>query len=262
MSVTVTVDDALLRKKLAGASLVMGKSIGELLKFYSGPAIMDLMRSFPPMGSTSGTEAFGIQRRFGLAAVGRDVAKVYVTLASVAEDVRTAANDPDDGAVRGFVRYARRGNTAEAHAMLTRLGLGQWTRPDLGQFDAKYHSDSRGRRGRVRRHRPAQIVTDVPVLRRFVKQQQDRVGLEKSGWLRGYQAAGGARSVPRWIRRHSGTGSASDLTRRKFAPTLTVRNAVRYAGDHRGIVRLSLRRSKARMVRGLTMAARRKLRRI
>ncbi|MDH5628197.1 MAG: hypothetical protein OEY69_07875 [Candidatus Krumholzibacteria bacterium] len=261
--ITAKVDDGELRRKLARASRVLGKEVGELVRFYSGPAILDLMRTFPPMGTVSGKEAFSRQRQLGVQAVTRDIAQVYRSLASVIAQVREAEDGLHGDAARGLARAVRRGEIAEARGILRRMGFEMESRMEIGTFDAGHHKSSRAGRGRVRRRRAAQIVTDAQALRAYVRAKVALVGTEKAGFLAGHRAAGGKGSIPRWITRHGSgrTGRAQDLTRKALNPRLVVTNAVPYAAEHAGgLVGLSLARSRRRMLRGMDAAVRRKLR--
>ena len=267
MNVSARVDDGELSRKLARASNVLGKGVGELLRFYSAPAVMDLLRTYPPMVTVGGRDSFAKQKQLGKGAIDRDVGKVYVSLGTVVEEVRvaTAAESADGAAARGFAKLVRQGRVAEARALLRRVGLADYAALEMGRFDAKYHEKSRNRRGRVSRRRKAQVVVDVASLRRYVRELKGKIGFLKSGWLRGYRGAGGKGAVPRWISAHGGgAGGVVDLTGRQLNPSFTVINAVNYARvqDARGgLAALVIARSRARMVRGLDGAVRRKLRR-
>lgn len=264
--ISAVVDDRELARRLARASRVLGKDVGTLLKFYSAPAMMDLMKTFPPMLSVSGKDAFGQQRRLGNAAVERDIGKVYVGLGTVVEEVKRATAEDDAGAARGFAKMVRQGRVAEARELLRRVGLAKYAGLEMGRFDAGHHAGSRNRLGRVSRRRQAQVVVDVASLKRYIRERKQRLGILKSGWLAGYRAAGGKGSVPRWISEHGRTGRSIDGTRVTRNPVFTVINGVDYASAQNrtggGLARLVLARSRKKMLRGLDGAVRRALRRV
>lgn len=269
ISGTIEVFDAPARRKLARASLVLGEDAGALLKRYTGPAVLDLMKTFPPMVSVSGKDSFAAQRRVAVSSNGvpgsiaRDIGRVYDSITQVYQEVydRTADADMADA----FYRAAKRGDEFEAREILRRAGLFARVRSELGAMDASHHRHARSpRTGRVRAGREARLlVTNPAQLRRYVRLIEKRAGSLKAGFLAGYHAAGGNRTIPSWITRHARKGRGSDLSARKRDPVIIVQNTVNYAAtqDRRGgLVAISVARSRERILRGVQATVRRKLR--
>lgn len=201
-SVDVTQVVAKLRKITPAVGKQMQKLVDQQVKlFISDPrGKTGMVQLTPPSGKgVTGTPA----KKRGEAVVASDINKVYATAA----ETYLAIAEQSEAAASGFWFAVMKGDIAEAQRIVSVAG-GRWRNVRIGEFNKSFHAQSRNKNtGRVRRHVPAQILTNHRVLQKYIREKQKQVGYLASGWSSAATKFGA--SVPLWIRRHGGTSRHS-----------------------------------------------------
>ena len=101
----------------------------------------------------------------------------------------------------------------------------------IGRLDPMLHKQSRNDRGRVKRKKPAMIVTTGKALDTYIAKIQRRVGFAKGAWINAAKAIGGrVRNSAQWVTRHKqspGTARVKTGTR----PSVTLITNLSYMRD-------------------------------
>lgn len=202
-------------KQLATATR---KNFGEVVRQNARLVAWNLAHNTQPWGMKLD------QKKTGEAAVMRDIGKVFKPATAIFKELRAS----DVKLARAWYSLVKAGKYAEAERILTATDLLD-RNADIGPIEDRHHRDSRGSRGRVHRHRAAQIIPDSKELRAYQKKIAARVGFAKAGWITAGSQVGKVTKVPAWIKRHTAApGAARDNSKDMFSPHITLRNQVRY----------------------------------
>ena len=175
-----------------------------------------------PFGGDKGAKLVGEK------AVTRDLAKVFADLPATFESLQLKAQAMADA----FWKAAKKKDWTEARRILRSSGT-MWRNVEISPFDAKYHIANRDRRGRVKRHVPAQIVTDNKKLAEYRRRKVKMVGFAKAGWAAAAESlSGNTRGIPQFVTRHKqrAPGRAVDNSESKNDPHVSLHNDVGYIG--------------------------------
>lgn len=212
------VEDAVFQAALERYARESGKEWGEVIVQQARLLAVNLAFQTQPFGDAG--------KLTGEKAVSRDLALVY----AFANDVYAALNRTDEAAAKGFWKAAQRKDWREAQRILS-ASASQWRNVEIGPFKAEHHRQSRGRRGRVNRHVPAQIVTDPKTAAKYVKTKLRMVGFSKAGWASAAASlTGNTRGIPQWVTRHKGKapGSAENRSKAPIDAHVVLHNDVSY----------------------------------
>lgn len=165
------------------------------------------------------------EKKTGEAAVMRDIGKVFKPATAIFKAIRAT----DSKLAKAWYSLVKDGKFSAAERILKATDLLD-RNAEIGPIEDRHHRDSRGSRGRVHRHRAAQIIPDARELREYQKKITARVGFAKAGWITAGMKVGNVTKVPAWIKRHQGAapGAARDNSRDMFSPHITLSNQVRY----------------------------------
>jgi len=227
----------------------VGKGLGEVLRDEASYVGETAAKITPPhSGSMSPSESWGIQKKAGQNAVRRDLGMVYISLTSVANQIK----DRDEQAAKGYRSEVRKGNVREAQRILYSVGLQQLASKEIGPFDASLHSLRRDNRGRVTKNGRQQVVTDSATLNRYLRAELAKVGKLKKGWYLAGKRLPRDPKVAAWVRKATGgAGSLVDKSRKGLNPYVRLWNEVGYAS---GANRTNRFTSMAVRLRTLTLA--------
>lgn len=197
-----------------------GRSFGSIVLQNSRLIAWNLAHNTQPYGMTLA------EKKTGEAAVAHDIGNVYKSAAAIFELLKRE----DEKLAKAWYKLVKDGGYGQAEKLLrTFKTLRDRNAPIFSPLDPSFHDDSRNRRGRVSRHRAAQIVPDGKQIKAYIKQRQQLVGFGKAGWITAGNQLGKVTRVPGWITRHVGKapGSAIDNTK-GIDPHVTLSNDVRY----------------------------------
>lgn len=214
------VDDGLQRALIRLAE-VTGKKLGAVVKQNTRLIAWNLAHNTQPYGMNLAA------KKTGETAVARDVGNVYKS-ATVIFDLLKIENE---NLAKGWYRRVKAGAYGEAERMLREYTeLRDRNAAIFEPLDPDFHREARNRRGRVSRHRAAQILPDGKHIKAYIKQRQQLVGFAKAGWITAGSQLGSITRVPAWITRHKGTapGYAEDRTKNTTDPYAVITNDVRY----------------------------------
>lgn len=193
-----------------------GKAFGAIVLQSSRLIAWNLAHNTQPYGMTLA------EKKLGEAAVARDIGMVYRSAQKMFEILRAH----DEQIARAWYKLVKMGGYAQAEKLLRSQAVQDRNAPIFGPLDPGFHSDSRNRRGRVSRHRIAQIVPDGNEIKAYIKQRQAHVGFAKAGWITAGSQLGKVTRVPAWITRHVGQapGQAVDNSKRPDPHCLLTNN--------------------------------------
>ena len=146
-----------------------------------------------------------------------DVEKIFHPIR--AEEMRSKSlykivRTGDAAAWDAFARNVRKGPLAQTRAI---------------EPTKELHQANRDRRGRARRTKFVTLQPSYGLLKKLVKDAQERVGWARAGWLRGYLGLGGKRA-PSWVTRHApGNGTLVDARTTPINPFVAVTNLTGWA---------------------------------
>jgi hypothetical protein len=195
-----------------------------------GPLLKGEVRTVAISFATE-TQPFGLgddARKAGEGAVESDIRKVFATPAEVFEQMKRRDGEPMSREWYGLME----GRKYKAAERVLRTSKTPWRNTKVGgTLDRGVHQSSRGRGGRVRRHRPDRVVN--PERRNaYIKREIRKVGYVKGPFARIVQAMGGKRGLPRWVTRHkSSPFRVNDFSAEKTTPYIEFANLVGYAGS-------------------------------
>lgn len=203
----ITIDDAVWRQKLAKYVANIGGGMIEALN-EEWPQLMDLVVRLTPPNSLSQ----------GRKAVARDI-------------YRTMRPFDPRGKTEGIREIVAKKDTAAYNLVAARITSGPMAGTTAVHFSPEYHKQARNRYGRVGRDMKRVVLgSDVPILKRYVRQVQDRVGFAKAGWLAALRLVGG-KVAPAWVERHgaAGAGAVVDDRNNPDNPSITAINRTPWA---------------------------------
>ncbi|WP_395753325.1 hypothetical protein [Prosthecobacter sp.] len=211
-----------LQRALRRLSQVTGKRLGVVVKQNSRLIAWNLAHNTQPYGMDLAT------KKQGEAAVLRDVGRVYSTATAIFKKLQETGQVK---VAREWYKLVKIGGYDRAEKLLKTQSIPERNTPIFAPLEPALHQQARDGRGRVSRHRPAQILPDAKELRTYGAQRKALVGFGKAGWITAGSSLGSITRVPAWITRHKGIapGRANDQTTRNEDPFVTLTNAVRYA---------------------------------
>jgi hypothetical protein len=217
----MTVDTRALEQDLFRLATEIKVPIGQVILQRSGFFARYLAEATQPSGLTKAS------REKGVAAVRRDIGRVYVGINRVVAELRKRAGAR---AAAGFVRLVKRGDVASAKSLLQALQIRghnlDWQHWDGG---AK-HSSARSARGRVHRYHVPVVIDDspkeIPAYRKLIEK---RVGWAKSAWHKAISSitSQGFSGVPAWAKQNA-PGTGTDKTGDGDFPHVKLDNRVSY----------------------------------
>lgn len=199
-----------------------GRAFGSIVLQNSRLIAWNLAHNTQPYGMSLA------EKKTGEAAVARDIGNVYKSAAAIFDLLKLE----NKNLAKGWYRLVKDGAYGEAERMLRASSLRDRNAAIFQPLDPDFHRDARNRRGRVNRHRVAQIVPDAKEIKAYIKQRQQLVGFGKAGWITAGNQIGRVNRVPAWITRHVGKapGSAIDNTK-GIDPHVTLTNSVGYISE-------------------------------
>lgn len=215
----VKVETASLNAAFARLAAATGKSFGSIVLQNARLIAWNLAHNTQPYGMTLA------EKKTGEAAVARDVGKVYRSAQSIFAEI----NRLDEKLAKAWYQLVKNGGYAHAEKLLRKLQIQDRNAPIFAPLDPGFHAAARDRRGRVARHRVAQIVPDAKDIKDYIRSKAQLVGFAKAGWISAGSQLGKVTRVPAWITRHVGKapGHAVDNTK-GTDPHATLTNNVRY----------------------------------
>mgnify|MGYP003634604491 CR=1 FL=1 len=250
INLTAKVDSSELSTWLRKRAEAMDKGLAEVLLEEGSFLLETVTRITPPTdGTLSPSQSWASAKSAGRNAILGDLAKVYVTSASVAAQIR----EQDADAAKGFGKAVRKGDNRDAQRIMYAYNLGEYATSNIGNFDPSLHKARRNNRGRVRGRTVSQVVRNPAALNQYKREQLAKVGQLKRGWV----VSGGKLKrkvkVPAWVLRATGGGSGimKDMTKRKMNPYLRFSNTSAHAYGSNKAVRfgekaVQIRTSKVR----------------
>lgn len=196
-----------------------GKAFGAIVLQSARLIAWNLAHNTQPYGMTLA------EKKTGEAAVARDIGNVYKSAAAIFDLLK----HEDEKLAKAWYKLVKDGGYGQAEKLLRTFNIRDRNAAIFAPLDPSFHDDSRNRRGRVSRHRAAQIVPDAREIKNYIKQRQQMVGFGKAGWITAGSQLGKVTRVPAWITRHVGKapGSAHDNTK-DIDPHAILQNNVPY----------------------------------
>jgi len=238
---SVQADTRNLESALAEFARVAKKDLAEVVKKEGASFVGHIIALTPPgsMRADSAGETKGITldaKKRGEANVAADIAKIFPTSSLPEKKLRAMV-------AAGFEFRVGRGHKSIVREFIK-------TPEELRQV----HEHARNRRtGRTRKVGGAMMaITRKAVLRRYIKQEQQKVGMLGAGWVpAARELKTTTRATPAWITRHAGSKGGADWLRKE--KTIGVRifnNQQWFPHDMKPRVERALRRTE----RGLMKA--------
>lgn len=106
--------------------------------------------------------------------------------------------------------------------------LSKFSSDKVLSFEAAIHLRAKAGNGRVRKQL-AQATPDFKEHRDYVRKVQQRVGIAKGGWVKGYEAMGG--KAAQWVRSHRDMGDVIDRSNDPRDPRVELLNDANWALD-------------------------------
>lgn len=237
----VDIEIGALQRAMIRLAEVTGKKFAAVVLQNSRLIAWNLAHNSQPYGMTLAA------KKTGEAAVLRDIGRVFSSGAAIFKQLK----EQDEKLAKAFYKHLKGGGYGAAERLLRKqTSIQDRNAPIFAPLDPDLHQQSRNRRGRVNRHRAAQIVPDAKDIQRYAKSRALYVGFGKAGWITAGSQLGKITRVPAWITRHRGRapGSALNATHRLTDPYVTLINAVGYASsilpDHEVADALRIQREK------------------
>ena len=211
--------DAEVIRLLARFPQRIGRTMASLVRQEARGLAVELARTTRPIGFSERA------RKAGEGAVAGDISKVFASPDQAFENLRQS----DPAVADRF--WANVQNRRFARARKDLAGSSSpWADIPLGRLDPVKHKDSR-RDGRVKRNRPAQVVTSSKALASYTARIQRRVGFAKGVWINAAKALGGrVRGVARWVTRHRQAPGTAKI-RTGDRPSITLVSRLDYMED-------------------------------
>lgn len=216
----IQIDDALWRQKLAKYVANIGGGMIEALN-EEWPQLMDLVVRLTPPNSLSQ----------GRKAVARDIYRTMRPFDPKSTVSFKSLKQEGIGGYDALKKIARKRDIAAYNLVAARITSGPMAGTTAVHFSPEYHKQARNRYGRVGRDIKRVVLgSDVPILKRYVRQVQDRVGFAKAGWLAALRLVGG-KIAPAWVERHGATGAGAVVDDRNNPdnPSITAINRTPWA---------------------------------
>jgi len=219
-------------KRLAQA---YGRGMHEVIKQQGGLLLEDITRATPPRGShalaaTAKQESWAVQRRIGYNSTKTGVESALKHWPKLFGEHRTEEEFSDPTVNRPsheLYRLMKAKKFVHAQTLLDSMNMGG--AGVVARGTTALHKSLR-KNGRVPKKTRAYIVAFGPSVNGVVKKRQQKVGLGKSGWMKGAEVLGTLGKYPTWITRHGANGAAL------FSPpggkvSLWVKNTMKYMAD-------------------------------
>lgn len=244
------IDDAVSQAELLQYSREMGISMRQAIHTQAKALVIDLAKVTAPFGTLSGRESWSAQRKIGLAAVARDIGRVFVPV----EEMKILSQPTSEKLRARVAKLMRAKDVPALRSIFSNIGIEtsafQWFPSDLGE----HHRRQRNRRGGVGR-RPVQAFVREPERRKFLRKKQANVFRAKGGWSIPALMLGA--KLPAMVTKHAAPGSLLDQTDRENNPWLVMTNSVPYIQQalSRTSIQFALRNRESAMRRQLNYAA-------
>lgn len=174
------------------------------------------------------TQPFGdnaTSRAVGMAAVDRDIYRVYATPGMVFNDIS------DAGAQSGFWKAVKTSAWDRAQKICSRASA-RFKSIVFQQFDGgQQHRQLRNNQGRIPpSQKPIMVVKNPEAVKSYVLAEQKKVGFGKGGWASCARALGGTRGIPGWVSRQDAPGMVIE-NYRSSKSSVAMTNLVPYASE-------------------------------
>lgn len=220
---TISIENHGIDRLLRDIEDMGGPKAGETLRNRTGLLARICADRTQPVTDEAGgaisanTESFSgtgvAAKKMGQAAVGRDINRVYASLAMACREIRQQAGPK---ASKAFYGMMQRGEFDRAEDFLRRLNISV-SRLQVQPWDSgRRHQQMRTRTGRINRGVKPVVIDNVEPLKAYIKRHKDNVGHTKSGWTNAARQIPGVKGltkIPQWIRKQRGPGSGIDGTR-------------------------------------------------
>lgn len=197
---------------------VVRKDSATIVRQQTRLGVRDAVKMTPPFRTGGQNEPFNVQRRAGENAVREDISRVFQPIDSL--DVYRNPGSEVGVALR---RAVRRRDTKAVEALLRRIGI-TLIAGVLVDVRPEMHVRARSRRGRVSPRRRPYIVLRSAGVRRYVREQVQKVGNAKGRW----PILQSGNKAPRWIMRHGRRGLWDDDSKHPTKPSITFGNTAFY----------------------------------
>lgn len=238
-AIETTVEIELQRLTFAMQKLaeVSGKSFGQIVLQNSRLAAKNLAISTHPWNGADGN--FRSNKRGDVnyngksdydamkKAVARDIGLVYTS----AQLLYKQLEDEGEKVAKAWYKAMKSGNFSLAEDLIRSTKNIDRNAYHGVPLDAGFHKRSKNSRGRVERHRAAQVLPDAKEIKDRIKAKQALAGFGKAGWITAGAQLGKISNMPAWVTRHRGIapGNAQNATQRPTDPYVTITNNVSYA---------------------------------
>ena len=191
----------------------IGRTMLSLVKQEARGLAVELARTTRPFGFSARA------RKAGEGAVAKDIGKVFATPDQAYEQLQRT----DPQSADRFWAHVQNRRFARARKALAGSSSA-WADLPVGRLEPDRHRTSR-QNGKVKRSRPAQVVTSRRALDTYTARIQRRVGFAKGVWINAAKAIGGrVRNAAQWATRHrQAPGTARVKTGDRPAVTLVSR---------------------------------------
>jgi hypothetical protein len=233
ISATVTEDATQTIQRLA---LDLKLDISVVLKRLGRLEAVSFARSTQPYTKGGDKEGSGANYAESLAqgkgAVERDIRRLFKTGGAVYAEIKASGDKPLADAFYGQYQTNKLKGKKGAEALMQKSSTKFKTLTIERKVNADLHKQSRDGRGRVARNRlPKQVLVKDKSLETYIAKKQQMVGLAKSGWASAAREMGGAKDIPKWAKRWSNTGSATDKTGNGNMQSVIIESKVKYASQ-------------------------------
>jgi len=219
---------------------LLGRGVGEVIREESALLAYDVARITPPTtGTMSFSQPWGAQKKAGVAAVRRDIAKVYATTSEIYAKLRAKGERGEDAA-KGAAKAIRQDDLVKLRSILQGFGVTEFLNADVGLFNPSYHEKGRVKNGRVARNRKRalQIVKNRASLTAYTRGKVKSVGSLKRGWMMASRRLQSKKRWPAWVKNATaGTGRMIDNSRSRKDPFISIINTTDYAGAQNSLLR-------------------------
>jgi hypothetical protein len=150
---------------------------------------------------------------------------------AVSSDIHRTMRSFDPALIKteGIREIVERKNYAAFDIVASRVKGGYMANAKAAPFDPFFHTSQRNARGRVNTKRPIIMLgDDSSLLKKYVKQVQDRVGYAKAGWLKALHLVGG-RMAPGFVEKQHCAGDVIDDRNNPDDPSITAINRTPWA---------------------------------
>ncbi len=206
------------RNTLGKIAQLGSRTLEEVSQQQASLFTQDASSFTPPFGKAPVKESASEKKRIGERAIERDVKRAFMPI----ESLRVFHTNTEMG--KGLQRAAKKKNTILTEELLRQSGVR--VRGVVTEPSQELHRGMKNNRGRIIKARSYVMIGKPSKLKRYVKDQQRRVGLAKDGWTT--PLVNLKRNPPPWVRRHS---TLSGIYREEHGdtPSVVVGNSVQHA---------------------------------